>query len=98
MTTDAGLFMFAFSSPFGYLSSLQGPLVRKSSIKWTVTLALQYFHVFPYAGIVSSVNLAFEVHPSFFRQITLVWVIMSFSFLVSSMGYKLNSNVFFSMK
>jgi hypothetical protein len=44
-------FFFFF---FGYLSSLQGPLVRKSSIKWMVTSAVEYFHLFPYAGIVST--------------------------------------------
>lgn len=38
---------------FFYLSSLQGPLVTKSSGKWTVTQVVDYFHLLPYAGIMS---------------------------------------------
>ncbi|XP_024042698.1 uncharacterized protein LOC18047594 isoform X1 [Citrus clementina] len=34
-------------------SSLQGPLVTKSSGKWTVTQVVDYFHLLPYAGIMS---------------------------------------------
>ncbi|XP_059448657.1 uncharacterized protein LOC132179866 isoform X2 [Corylus avellana] len=36
------------------IESLQGPLVRKSSSRWTVTPVIEYFHVLPYAKIVSS--------------------------------------------
>ncbi|XP_024043271.1 uncharacterized protein LOC18047596 [Citrus clementina] len=32
---------------------LQGPLVTKSSGKWTVTQVVDYFHLLPYAGIMS---------------------------------------------
>uniref|UniRef100_A0A5B7BBS7 DRBM domain-containing protein n=1 Tax=Davidia involucrata TaxID=16924 RepID=A0A5B7BBS7_DAVIN len=35
------------------IKSLQGPLVKKSSRSWTVTPVVEYFHVLPYAGIVS---------------------------------------------
>lgn len=38
---------------FFNLSSLQGPLVTKSSGKWTVTQVVDYFHLLPYAGIIS---------------------------------------------
>ncbi|KDO40438.1 hypothetical protein CISIN_1g046679mg, partial [Citrus sinensis] len=34
-------------------SSLQGPLVTKSSGKWTVTQVVDYFHLLPYVGIMS---------------------------------------------
>ncbi|KAG2726051.1 hypothetical protein I3760_01G093700 [Carya illinoinensis] len=36
------------------LESLQGPLVRKSSSRWMVTPLVEYFHMLPYAGIVST--------------------------------------------
>ncbi|KAF5465331.1 hypothetical protein F2P56_015351 [Juglans regia] len=36
------------------LESLQGPLVRKSSSRWMVTPLVDYFHMLPYAGIVST--------------------------------------------
>ncbi|XP_040993106.1 uncharacterized protein LOC121239825 isoform X2 [Juglans microcarpa x Juglans regia] len=36
------------------LESLQGPLVRKSSSRWMVTPVVKYFHMLPYAGIVST--------------------------------------------
>ncbi|PSR98312.1 Dentin sialoprotein [Actinidia chinensis var. chinensis] len=35
------------------IESLQGPLVRKSSWSWTVTSVVEYFHVLPYAGILT---------------------------------------------
>ncbi|KAH9783646.1 hypothetical protein KPL71_009402 [Citrus sinensis] len=35
------------------IDSLQGPLVTKSSGKWTVTQVVDYFHLLPYAGIMS---------------------------------------------
>ncbi|KAL7209184.1 hypothetical protein ACSBR1_030846 [Camellia fascicularis] len=35
------------------LESLQGPLVRKSSCSWTVTPVVEYFHVLPYAGVLT---------------------------------------------
>ncbi|GMP78600.1 hypothetical protein CsSME_00034482 [Camellia sinensis var. sinensis] len=35
------------------LESLQGPLVRKSSCSWTVTPVAEYFHVLPYAGVLT---------------------------------------------
>ncbi|XP_062173180.1 uncharacterized protein LOC133878610 isoform X2 [Alnus glutinosa] len=36
------------------IESLQGPLVRKSSSRWMVTPVVEYFHVLPYAEIVST--------------------------------------------
>lgn len=33
--------------------SLQGPLLRKSSGRWTVTPVVEYFHILPYVGIFS---------------------------------------------
>ncbi|KAK9288205.1 hypothetical protein L1049_016654 [Liquidambar formosana] len=36
------------------IDSLKGPLVKKSSCSWTVTPVVEYFHVLPYAGIVSN--------------------------------------------
>ncbi|XAR48725.1 hypothetical protein NMG60_11031634 [Bertholletia excelsa] len=35
------------------IESLQGPLVRKSSCSWTVTSVVEYFHMLPYAGILT---------------------------------------------
>ncbi|KAH9783659.1 hypothetical protein KPL71_009407 [Citrus sinensis] len=35
------------------MASLQGPLVTKSSGKWTVTQVVDYFHLLPYVGIMS---------------------------------------------
>ncbi|XP_059632887.1 uncharacterized protein LOC132275422 isoform X2 [Cornus florida] len=35
------------------IDSLQGPLVKKSSCSWTVTPVVEYFHVLPYARIIS---------------------------------------------
>ncbi|KAL6976257.1 hypothetical protein U1Q18_025044 [Sarracenia purpurea var. burkii] len=35
------------------IESLQGPLVRKSSSSWVVTPVVEYFHVLPYAGILT---------------------------------------------
>ncbi|KAI4324301.1 hypothetical protein L6164_023853 [Bauhinia variegata] len=35
------------------INSLQGPLVQKSSDSWTITPAVEYFHVLPYSGIIS---------------------------------------------
>lgn len=35
------------------IESLQGPLVKKISGSWTVTPVVEFFHVLPYAGIVS---------------------------------------------
>ncbi|XP_058203975.1 uncharacterized protein LOC131318176 isoform X2 [Rhododendron vialii] len=35
------------------INSLQGPLVRKSSFNWIVTPVVEYFHVLPYAGILT---------------------------------------------
>lgn len=55
---------------FFYLSSLQGPLVTKSSGKWTVTQVVDYFHLLPYAGIMSdwlSRCVAFLIIPSFWE-------------------------------
>nr|XP_048333261.1 uncharacterized protein LOC107422026 isoform X1 [Ziziphus jujuba var. spinosa] len=35
------------------IDSLQGPLIRKSFGRWTVTPVVEYFHVLPYVGIFS---------------------------------------------
>lgn len=35
------------------IDSLQGPLIRKVSHRWTITPVVEYFHVLPYAGILS---------------------------------------------
>ncbi|XP_052172406.1 uncharacterized protein LOC127788310 isoform X2 [Diospyros lotus] len=35
------------------IESLQGPLVRRSSRCWTVTPVVQYFHMLPYAGVLT---------------------------------------------
>ncbi|KAL3506676.1 hypothetical protein ACH5RR_032058 [Cinchona calisaya] len=35
------------------ITSLQGPLVKKSSCGWMVTPVVEYFHLLPYAGILS---------------------------------------------
>ncbi|XP_030463671.1 uncharacterized protein LOC115683307 [Syzygium oleosum] len=35
------------------IDSLQGPLIRKVSHNWTITPVAEYFHLLPYAGILS---------------------------------------------
>ncbi|KAF8014138.1 hypothetical protein BT93_H0086 [Corymbia citriodora subsp. variegata] len=35
------------------INSLQGPLIRKVLHQWTITPAVEYFHLLPYAGILS---------------------------------------------
>ncbi|EXB68719.1 hypothetical protein L484_024739 [Morus notabilis] len=35
------------------IDSLQGPLLEKSSGRWTVTPVVEYFHLLPYAGILA---------------------------------------------
>ncbi|XP_030536474.1 uncharacterized protein LOC115745196 isoform X1 [Rhodamnia argentea] len=45
----------AIQVPIKYaIDSLQGPLIRKVSHKWTITPVVEYFHVLPYAGILSN--------------------------------------------
>ncbi|XP_070018458.1 uncharacterized protein [Nicotiana sylvestris] len=40
--------------------SLQGPLVKKSSGSWSTTEAVEYFHLLPYANIMSAFLLSVE--------------------------------------
>lgn len=42
-----------------YLSSLQGPLVKRNSGGWSATEVVEYFHLLPYASIISTFFLRY---------------------------------------
>ncbi|XVE81174.1 hypothetical protein DITRI_Ditri15bG0041600 [Diplodiscus trichospermus] len=54
------------------IDSLQGPLVKKSSFQWMHTSVVEYFHLLPYAGIISQ-WFSRDLFPNSLRDQESVW-------------------------